>query len=476
VANSDAGQTDGDSADLLIAEAYAFGARDFDAQAALSDMVKGATQPATGFIVERQNLATFLQSGYVVGNTEDHTSYGYTLGTSLTLEYSLDDFGISRVAQALGQSGEAATFLAQAQRWQNVFDPSTGFVAARTASGAFTAGPAFQPTHQENQGQVGFEEGNAIQYSWAVPQNLASLFALMGGNAAATTKLNRFFTTLNASRYRPYYWAGNEPDLWAPWEYDFSGAPWRTQSVVRRILDTQYSLNPQGEPGNDDLGAISGWYVWGAMGLYPVTPGTATLAVATPEFKTVTIHLGNGRMLQVSTKGPLDGFIHSARLAVGAAAERAWDRPWVPASAVLSGGALSLTTGAGEDQAWGAAPEDAPASYGTGAAPAVGFTQPRGMVTASAGASTRARIGVQAAGHGAVNVTWAAQPPPGITVTPSSGTLQLAATSTGSATARASAPVTVAIAPGTSGTPAVRFSLTAAGAPLPPVVLDVRIG
>jgi predicted alpha-1,2-mannosidase len=476
VANSDAGQTDGDSADLLIAEAYAFGAREFDTQAALADMVNGATQPATGFIVERQNLATFLQSGYVVGDTEDHTSYGYTLGTSLTLEYSLDDFGISRVAQALGQSGLAATFLAQAQRWQNVFDPSTGFVAARTASGAFTAGPAFQPTHQENQGQVGFEEGNAIQYSWSVPQNLASLFALMGGNAAATTKLNRFFTTLNASRYQPYYWAGNEPDLWAPWEYDFSGAPWRTQSVVRRILDTQYSLNPDGEPGNDDLGAISGWYVWGAMGLYPVTPGTATLAVATPAFKTVTIHLGNGRTLRVSTQGPLDGFVHSARLAVGTAAGRAWDRAWVPASAVLSGGALSLTTASGENQAWGAAPEDAPASYGTGAAPAVGFTQPGGRVAASAGASTQARVGVQAAGHDALNVTWTAQSPPGVTVTPSSGTLHLAATAAGSATARTSVPVTVAVSPGTSGTPAVRFSLTAAGTPLPPLVLDVAIG
>jgi predicted alpha-1,2-mannosidase len=476
VAASDAGQTDGDSADLLIAEAYAFGARDFDIQAALADMVKGATQPTTGFIVERQNLATFLQNGYVVGDTEDHTSYGYTLGTSVTLEYSLDDFGISRLAQALGQSGLAATLLTQAQRWQNVFNPSTGFVGARTASGAFTAGPAFQPTHRQNQGQVGFEEGNAIQYSWAVPQNLASLFALMGGNAAATTKLDRFFAALDASRYQPYYWAGNEPDLWAPWEYDFSGAPGRTQAVVRRILDTQYSLNPDGEPGNDDLGAISGWYVWGAMGLYPVTPGTATLAVATPAFSKVTIHLGTGRTLQVSTDGPLDGFVHSARLATGTAAGRAWDRPWVPATAVRSGGALSLTTASAQDPAWGAAHEDAPASYGTGAAPAVGFTQPGGKVTASAGASTSARIGAQAAGHGAVEVTWTAQSPPGVTVTPSSGTLQLAATGAGSATARVSVPVKVAVSPGTSGTPTVRFSLTAAGVGLPPLALDVAIG
>ncbi len=476
VASSDAGQTDGDSADLLIAEAYAFGARDFDTQAALADMVKGATQPATGFIVERQNLATFLQDGYVVGDTEDHTSYGYTLGTSVTLEYSLDDFGISQFARALGRSNLAATFLSQAQRWQNVFDPATGYMAARTSSGAFSPGPAFQPTHVDDQGQVGFEEGNAIQYTWAVPQNLASLFALMGGNPAATAKLDRFFTKLNASRYQPYYWAGNEPDLWAPWEYDFSGAPWRTQSVVRRILDTQYSLRPDGEPGNDDLGAIAGWYVWGAMGLYPVTPGTATLAVAAPAFSAVTIRLGSGRTLRVTTHGPLDGSIHAARLQLGTAAAGTWDRAWVPASAALVGGTLTLATASAPDQGWGAAPGDAPPSYGTGAAPAVGFTRPGGAVRVAAGTAARARIGVQAAGHGAVTVAWAAQPPSGVTVTPSSGTLQLPATGAGAATARASVPVTVAVAPGTAGTVTVRFSLAAGDASLPPLALDVVTG
>jgi len=381
VADADAGQTDGDSADLLIAEAYAFGARDFDTQAALAAMVKGATQPQTGFIVERQNLATFLQQGYVVGDTEDHTSYGYTLGTSLTLEYALDDFGISRLAGALGHPGVAATFLAQSQRWQNVFDPSTGYVAARTASGAFTPGPAFQPTHAEGQGQVGFEEGNAIQYTWAVPQNLASLFSLIGGNAAATSELDRFFTKLNAGRYQPYYWAGNEPDLWAPWEYDFSGAPWRTQAVVRRVLDTQYSLTPAGEPGNDDLGAISAWYVWGSMGLYPVTPGMATLALATPSFATVTVHMGNGRTLRVKTDGPTGGSIRSARLAVGAAVTRSWPRAWLPATAVGRGATLTVSTASGPDRSWGAAPRDAPPSYGTGAAPAVGFSLTAGGAT-----------------------------------------------------------------------------------------------
>ncbi len=472
VANSDAGQTDGDSPDVLIAEAYAFGARGFDAPQALTDMEKGASQPGSGLIQERQDLTSYLQQGYVVGDTEDLTSYGYTFGTSVTLEYALDDFAISQLASALGQTSVAAAAGQRSADWQNVFDPATGYASARTASGAFVPGPAFQPTHVTNQGQVGYEEGNAIQYSWAVPQDLGSLFSLMGGNAAATAKLDTFFTTLNASRYSPHYWSGNEPDLWAPWEYDASGAPWRTQQVVRRVLDTEYSLAPQGEPGNDDLGAISAWYVWGAMGLYPVTPGTGTLALATPAFSEVTIHLGDGHRLVVTTHGPVDGYVRAAHLALGSAAAVAWDKPWLPAAA-LTGADLSLTTQSTPDARWGAAPADALPSYDAHAAPAVGFTEPVGQVTAATGAGAAVTLGVQAAGHGAVTVDWTAQPAPGVTVSPPSGQLVLPATAPGGRTARATEAIKVtATAPGTLG-----FALTtSAGAALPPLALDMTPG
>jgi predicted alpha-1,2-mannosidase len=472
VAATDAGQTDGDSPDVVIAEAYAFGARDFDAAQALADMEKGASQPGSGLVQERQNLADYLQHGYVVGNTEDLTSYGYTLGTSVTLEYALDDFCISQLASALGQTPVAAAALQRSSNWQNVFDPGTGYVGARTASGAFVAGPAFQPTHKTNQGQVGFEEGNAIQYTWGVPQDLGSLFSLMGGRAAATAKLDTFFSTLNASRYRPDYWAGNEPDLWAPWEYDASGAPWRTQQVVHKVLDSQYSLTPQGEPGNDDLGALSAWYVWGSLGLYPLTPGTATLALATPAFPHVSIELGNGHRLVVQTNGPTGGYVHAARLAAGSSSSVTWTKPWLPASAV-SGATLTLSTQSHPDVHWGAAPADALPSYGNAAAPAVGFTEPVGTVAMASGGTAQATLGVQSAGSAAVTVDWTAHPPPGMTVSPSGGQLTLAASAPGAKTARATASLTVSGAsPGTIG-----FSLTTAtGTALPPLSLDVASG
>ena len=105
-------------------------------------------------------------------------------------------------------------------------------------------------------------------------------------------KLNTFFTQLNAGRKQPYDWAGDEPSLGIPWEYDYAGAPWRTQGVVRRIVTTLYGPTPNGEPGNDDLGAMSSWYVWAAMGLYPETPGRGELVLGSPLFPHITMTLG----------------------------------------------------------------------------------------------------------------------------------------------------------------------------------------
>ena len=102
---------------------------------------------------------------------------------------------------------------------------------------------------------------------------------------------------------QPYDWAGNEPSLWTPWEYDYFGAPWRTQAVVRRIATTLYSDHPGDEPGNDDLGAISSWYVWAAIGLFPVTPGTANLVIAAPLFPSASITLPDGHTLVIDAPG-----------------------------------------------------------------------------------------------------------------------------------------------------------------------------
>jgi predicted alpha-1,2-mannosidase len=405
VANLEAAQLNGDSADAFIASAYAFGARDFDVPEALADMVKGATDPdvTTDHHFERQDLAQYLAKGYVEAGAFDLTSLPYTVGGSETLEYAIDDFAISQLAQAAGDAATSRTFLVRAQNWQNLVNPATGYLAARRANGTFPSGPAFQRSSMPGIGQVGFEEGNAIQYTWSVPQNLRALFDALGGNDAVVAKLNTFFTQLNAGRKQPYDWAGNEPSLGIPWEYDYAGAPWRTQDVVRRIVTTLYAPTPNGEPGNDDLGAMSSWYVWAAMGLYPETPGRGELVLASPLFPHITITLGDGSSIVIDAPGasPATPYVHSLDVAglaptgacsamatgTGAAPTTAsaaptataatttnpaattpttpYNCPWLPPTVSETGAQLEFTLGRSPDSAWGAAPTEAPPSFPT---------------------------------------------------------------------------------------------------------------
>jgi predicted alpha-1,2-mannosidase len=273
VANGYTGVMNGDSSDPILADAYAFGARDFNASAALADMVKGADGTSAvgqGWFVERPNAAAYIADGYVPNVGSDSIS-PVPNGASETLEYALDDFAISRLAGDLGQHSTAATFTGRSQNWANVFDTADGYVEPRDATGAFPTGPAV-PT-LTGFGQDGFQEGNAAQYTWMVPQDLKGLIQGLGGDQAAAARLDTFFSQLNAGPNAPYEWAGNEPSLDTPWTYDSVGEPWKTQQVVQEIASQLYSLTPGGEPGNDDLGAMSSWYVWASLGVYPQTPG-----------------------------------------------------------------------------------------------------------------------------------------------------------------------------------------------------------
>jgi len=379
--NSDNNSMNGDAADPVIAGAYAFGATDFDLAQALADTLRGATDPkATDSLFtfpERQDLTEYETKGYVSAGTRDLTAYNYTVGGSETLEYAIDDFAISQLAQADDQAATAQTFLARAQNWRNEVNPATGYLGARRADGTFPPGPAFQRSPLPDIGQTGFEEGNAIQYTWSVPQNLAGLFAALGGDSAVVAKLNTFFTHLNTSRKQPYDWAGNEPALGIPWEYDYAGAPWRTQDVVRRIETQLYSATPDGEPGNDDLGAMASWYVWAALGLYPEVPGRGELVLGSPLFPHESITLGDGRTITVDAPAAADAdpYVQSADVegltpgstpcaAAAAGAVAPYDCPWLPASATVTGATIVMALGPSPDPTWGSAPADAPPSFG----------------------------------------------------------------------------------------------------------------
>src|ERR1700722_11979617 len=442
IVGGDESQMNGDSADPIIADAVAMGVRNFDLPQALKYMVKGATQNETahGLEIERQYLNQYLSQHYVNAASLDLTSIDYSIGGSVTLEYAIDDFSIAQVAAAQHDRSLASTMSRRAANWEYEFNPATGYVQARGADGSFPPGSAFEASQLEPGGQLGFEEGNAVQYTWSVPQDLGALASLMGGDAAATKNLNAFMSSLNASRDAPEDWSGNEPDEWAPWEFDFFGAPDQTQRFVRDIANSEYADAPVDEPGNDDLGALASWYVWAALGLFPVTPGEADLALASPLFPSVTIALPGGRRLVETAPGATSSrpYVHALTVSglrrpsartqqcTGARGDGTpagtWDMPWLPASALSAGGTLHYTLSGTPDPTWGSSPDASPPSVESDQLPVVGFSLPSGATTVTAGQPTAITIGMAAAGDQATTVRWQAGPDPGgIAGTPSSG-------------------------------------------------------
>jgi predicted alpha-1,2-mannosidase len=358
VQNSDTGIMNGDSADPILADFYAFGARGFNAAAALSDMIRGAdgdtrTGPGSWY-TERPNAAEYIDDGYVPNTTADSGS-PVPNGASETLEYAIDDFSISRLAQQLGDAANAKVFAGRAQNWDTLFDTADGYIEPRDAAGAFPSGPPVQI--EQGKGQNGFEEGNSAQYTWMVPQDLAGLIKAMGGDKAADSRLDTFFTQLNAGPNLPYAWQGNEIGLDTPWIYDSAAEPWKTQALVKRITSQLYSLTPGGEPGNDDLGALSSWYVWATLGLYPQTPGVPMLVLGTPQFAREVIHGSDGSVV-VTASGAGDTYVRG--LTVNG-------EPSQHTYITLDGTSeLHFTLSEKPDTSWGTSAGDAPPSFPAG--------------------------------------------------------------------------------------------------------------
>lgn len=439
VANGYTGVMNGDAADPILADTYAFGARGFDGAAALAAMVRGADGSASlgqGWYVERPNAAAYIADGYVPNIGSDSIS-PVPNGASETLEYALDDFSISRLAQDLGQSPAARTFTKRSQNWANVFDTADGYIEPRDASGAFPSGPPVQTG--AGFGQDGFQEGNAAQYTWMVPQNLAGLIQGLGGDQAAAARLDTFFTQLNAGPNEPYAWQGNEPGLDTPWFYDSVGQPSKTQALVREIASQLYSLTPGGEPGNDDLGAMSSWYVWAALGLYPQTPGVPMLVVGTPQFPQAVIHGAYGP-LTVNASGAGNTYVHS--LTVDG---RNTGHTWIDLGHTHQ---LDFTLSSTPDTSWGSAAGDAPPSFGAGPVKFPPSTRASlslspGQVRLSPGSSTTVSVAADntLGTSGPATVTWNATTPPGssgLSVAPASGVQPIDV-----ATLTAGTPVTV---------------------------------
>ncbi|MGO1051445.1 GH92 family glycosyl hydrolase [Crossiella sp. CA198] len=362
LANDYTAQMTGDSSVPLIANLHAYGARDFDLPTALRYLIKGATTVDTtpGAYQERPGIGEYVKRGYLP-NTEVARGDHNRVGASITLEWSVDDFAIAQLAKAAGDRKTAAEYARRGQNWQNLFNPATSHIQPRGGDGRFPDGPAFIPP-TGGFGQDGFDEGNAVQYTWMVPHNPAGLITAMGGRDAAAARLDTFTTKLNAGPLQPYMWAGNEPAFGIPWLYNHTGRPWRTQQVVRQIMTTLFSPTPDGEPGNDDLGAQSSWYVWAALGIYPATPGTSDLAVHSPLFPRAVLDLP-GRDLEIRAPKASSTAMYVRELELNG---REHERTGLPREIISTGGRLDFDLSTTPDKQWASEREQAPPSYRDG--------------------------------------------------------------------------------------------------------------
>lgn len=339
-ANVDSHGMSGDGGDVMIAEAYAFGATNFDAPAALSAMVNGQAN-------EREGYAGYVRLGYVPADAYR----GYPTA-SMTLEYSTDDFAISQFASALGNSAVAGQYLQRSANWLNLFNATSGYVQPRNSDGTWA--PGFDPTTQN-----GFQEGDSAQYTWMVPFNLAGLFAQMGGNSTAVGRLELALSSLDSGPDSLSVWMGNEVCTEVPWEFDFAQAPAQTQSAVRQIETKLWSNAPGGMPGNDDGGELSSWYIFAAIGIYPEIPGWGGFVIGSPLFSSVTVALSGGNALKIEATGASPSHPYVQSLELNGASTNSL---WIPWSGVKDGATLNFTLGQ-SPSSWASNPQDAPPSF-----------------------------------------------------------------------------------------------------------------
>ena len=416
----------GDPSPAALAGIRAFGGTRFDLRGALDSLVRAARTPTRQdlspagrpvlSVGQRPSLDKYLRHHYMPSVSN---AWG---GAAETLEMSGADFALSQLADAAGQKSTAAEFMSRAQWWQNNFNiaahRSGGYITDRKADGSWA--PGFTPATGR-----GFVEGTAAQYTWMVQHNPAGLFAAMGGSSKAVDRLDAFFHHADGS------WAltgsggekselDNEPSVNVPYLYAYAGAPHGTQETVRAAMTSLWSTRPGGIPGNDDLGAMSSWYVFAALGMYPQVPSRAELVLASPLFPRIEITRPHGNDISIHARGAAANspYVHS--LAVNGLTST---RPWLPASFVRHGGTLDYTLAATPHPTWGTAPSDAPPSFRSGEQPyqiGVGPTTATLAPGGSAAVDIRA-LSLTGAGDKDPEVRFEVETPPGVTATPASG-------------------------------------------------------
>lgn len=355
----------GDHCTAAISDAYVKGIKNFDIVKAACGMAKNA------FVTPRDSneykdgmgrraLQSYMKYGYIPLEDSVKEAFHTCEQVSRTLEYAFDDFALAQVLKAMPKDNaaqeafsaiaglsiaEAQNALAvRSQNWRNVIDPATGYAQGRHTDGTFlTDDNAFKFSPF-------ITEGAPCHYTWYVPHDVYGLMAHLGGCKAYSAKLDSMFTCRR-------YWHGNEPCHQIAYMFCYAGEPWKTQREVRRVMQTEYLDAPGGLSGNDDAGQMSAWYVFSAMGFYPVCPATPYYVIGSPSFREVAINIGNGRRFTVIARNASleNVYIQSARLN-----GKPYNKSYISHGDITGGGTLEFVMGAKPNKKWATAKSSLP--------------------------------------------------------------------------------------------------------------------
>ncbi|GHJ41742.1 lectin [Streptomyces sp. TS71-3] len=446
----------GDPAAGIIADAYAFGARDFDTRHALDALQHEATASNR----DRPGESVRDAKGYLPVDESDYGCCNFYGPVSTQLEYDSADYALASFAKSLGNDAVYRKFATRAQDWMNVFNPQSGYLQARTKDGRFAGG--FTPGTSN-----GFVEGTSAQYTPMVPFNVQQLITARGGKEAYSSYLDGLLRDV-AHPSGTSADLSNEPSVEIPWEYNYLAEPWKTQDAVRQAQQKLYFNAPVGSFGNDDLGAMSSWYVWSMLGAYPETPGTDTLVLGSPAFPVAKITLGNGKQVTVNAPQAAPDAPYVQSLAVGGAQ---WQKSWLTFGQFEKAGKLDFTLGTQPNTSWATSAGSVPPSDTTGGDRLLAATGPAsdGLIVAPGG-SGEGTLTLTNLGGKAVTADWKATAPSGVGLGTGSGSVTVPPSGT------AQAKVTVT-AGDTEGSYPVDFAVTdhASGADLSSATLRVAV-
>ncbi|HLP15218.1 MAG TPA: GH92 family glycosyl hydrolase [Bacteroidota bacterium] len=356
----------GSNSASLIADSYLKGIRGYDIGTLYEALMKNSAAEGPLTSVGRFGVQYYNALGYIPYDVSVNEN------VARTLEYSYDDFTIMKLARALGRpKAEIDTFAHRAYNYRNVFDRSTNFVRGRNRDGSFQI-----PFRPDKWGDA-FTEGCAWHWTWCVFHDPQGLIDLMGGKEQFTAKLDSVFTAPPTFDYSYYgvqiheitemliagqgqYAHGNQPVQHAIYLYNYSGAPWKAQQRVRETMDLMYTPTPDGLCGDEDNGQTSAWYVFSALGFYPVCPGSNQYVIGSPIFDKVVLTLQNGKKFSIETRNNSDRNVYIQTAALN---NKPYTRNFLRHEDIVRGGVLRFRMGDAPNRKRGIGDDDSPYSY-----------------------------------------------------------------------------------------------------------------